>query len=101
MTSTRKAASPKRANVPRPSDYTNEFAKDWERLTRSGWYNMRQLKEVMLLLISNDSPLDAEWRDHERVGDLADHRECHIRPRERRPPLFPSAGKAPPAKPIT
>lgn len=77
-TSPGKGASPKRANLPRPSDHTREFAKDWERLTRSGRYNMRQLKEAMLLLISNDSPLGPEWRDHELVGDWADHRECHI-----------------------
>jgi mRNA interferase YafQ len=39
---------------------------------------MRQLKEVMLLLIANDGPLPAEWRDHELFHDLADHRECHV-----------------------
>jgi mRNA interferase YafQ len=39
---------------------------------------MRQLKEVMLLLIANDGPLSAEWRDHELSGDWAGHRECHV-----------------------
>ena len=32
----------------------------------------------MLLLISNDVPLGAEWLDHPLKGDWADHRECHI-----------------------
>lgn len=48
------------------------------RLTHSGRYNMRQLKDVMLLLIANDAPLGAEWKDHTLTGDWADHRECHI-----------------------
>ena len=41
-------------------------------------YNMRQLKEVMLLLIANDEPLGAEWLDHQLRGEWADHRECHV-----------------------
>ncbi len=68
----------KRANLPRESDHTNEFRNDWKRLTHSGKYNMKQLKEVMLLLIANDEPLPAEWLDHELKGDWADHRECHV-----------------------
>ena len=78
MTSPSRTANPKRANLPRPSDYTKEFAKDWQRLTRSGRYNMQKLKDAMMLLVSNDRPLGDEWRDHELIGDWADHRECHI-----------------------
>jgi mRNA interferase YafQ len=78
MTSRPKADNPKRANPPRRSDRTKQFLKDWERLTRSGRYNMRQLKEAMLLLIANDGPLPAEWLDHPLTGDWVDHRECHI-----------------------
>ena len=77
MTS-KKTASSKRAVLPRPSDHTKQFAKDWERLSRSGRYHMKQLKEAMLLLIANDGPLGAEWLDHALTGDWADHRECHI-----------------------
>ena len=68
----------KRAALLRASDHTKSFAKDWVRLTHSGRFNMKQLKEVMLLLIANDSPLPPEWKDHPLVGDCADHRECHI-----------------------
>ena len=39
---------------------------------------MTRLKAAMLLLIANDAPLGAEWRDHALKGDWADHRECHI-----------------------
>ncbi|MFT4102004.1 MAG: type II toxin-antitoxin system YafQ family toxin [Burkholderiaceae bacterium] len=77
MTS-KKPASSKRATLPRASDYAKSFLKDWQRLTRSGRYDMKRLKEAMLLLIANDAPLGPEWFDHPLKGDWADHRECHI-----------------------
>lgn len=77
MTS-KKAPGSKRAALPRSSDRTKAFAKDWTRLSHSGRYDMRRLKEAMLLLISNDAPLGAEWLDHALVGEWADHRECHV-----------------------
>ncbi len=75
---TSKAASNKRAALPRASDRTKNFVRDWERLSRSGRYNMKQLKEAMLLLIANDGPLGPEWLDHPLKGDWAGYRECHI-----------------------
>ena len=78
MASPPKRSSGKRTDPPRLSDGTKQFQKDWERLTRSGRYNMRKLKDAMLLLIANDGPMPVEWRDHALVGDWADHRECHI-----------------------
>lgn len=77
MTSKKTAAS-KRAPLPRVSDYTKAFAKDWERLSHSGRYDMKRLKEAMLLLIANDLPLSAEWLDHPLKGEWANYRECHI-----------------------
>lgn len=77
MTSKRTPAS-KRAAPPRASDYTKAFLKDWERLSRSGRYDMSRLKEVMLLLIANEAPLGPEWLDHPLKGAWNDHRECHI-----------------------
>lgn len=71
-------ASAKRSTLPRPSDFTKTFLRDWTRLTHSGRYNMRQLKEAMLLLIANDAPLGPEWKDHPLTGDWSDHRECHV-----------------------
>ena len=77
MTSKRSAAS-KRAPLPRVSDYAKSFLKDWERLSRSGRYDMSRIKEAMLSLIANDAPLGPEWLDHPLKGNWADHRECHI-----------------------
>src|SRR5574337_718158 len=76
MTS-KKPASSKRAAPPRACDYTKTFLKDWERLSRSGRFDLKRLKEAMLLLIGNDAPLGPEWLDHPLKGDWADHRECH------------------------
>jgi mRNA interferase YafQ len=72
-----KAASSKRANLPRASDFSKSFRKDWERLAHSGRFDLRRLKAVMILLIANDGPLGAEWQDHALTGDWAAHRECH------------------------
>ena len=47
LTSTRTPAS-KRASLPRASDFTKAFAKDWTRLSHSGRYDMGRLKEAML-----------------------------------------------------
>jgi mRNA interferase YafQ len=74
----RKPAETRRASLPLACDFTKAFRKDWDRLSRTGRYNMGQLKEAMLLLIANDGPLGPEWLDHPLKGDWADHRECHI-----------------------
>jgi len=77
MTS-KKTASSKRALLPRASDYTKKFIKDWARLSESGRYDIKRLKEVMLMLIANESPLGPEWFDHPLKGEWIDHRECHV-----------------------
>ncbi|WP_231409965.1 type II toxin-antitoxin system YafQ family toxin [Ralstonia solanacearum] len=41
-------------------------------------YNMKHLKDVMMLLIANDAPLPPEYLDHPLSGQLAHCRECHI-----------------------
>ena len=77
MTSKKPAAS-KRANLPRASDYTKGFLKDWQRLSRSGRYDMNRLKEAIMLLVANAGPLPPEWLDHPLAGDWNGHRECHM-----------------------
>jgi mRNA interferase YafQ len=74
----KKPDSSKRANLPRASDFTREFLKDWQRLSHSGRYDMNRLKEALLHLISNNGPLTPEWLDHPLTGDWVGHRECHI-----------------------
>ena len=59
----KRTAASKRATLPRVAEYTKVFLKDWE---------------VMLLLIANDAPLGAEWKDHPLKGDWVGHRECHV-----------------------
>ena len=78
MTKTTDAKARKRAKPPRSSDYTRALRNDWQRLTHSGRYDMRRLKEAMLLLIAADAPLGPEWLDHALKGEWSDHRECHI-----------------------
>ena len=77
MTSKRTAAS-KRATLPRAADYAKTFLKDWERLSHAGRFDMRRLKEAMMLLIANEAPLGPEWLDHPLHGDWQGHRECHV-----------------------
>ena len=68
MLSIKNPAKAKRAPLPRKSDHTRLFEKDWDKLTHSGKQDMQRLKEAMMLLIANDGPLPAEWRDHELEG---------------------------------
>lgn len=77
MTSKREPAD-KRAALPRSSDYTRPFLKDWERLSRSARFDMKRLKEALILLVANDAPLGREWLDHALTGDWKGFRECHI-----------------------
>lgn len=78
MTSKKPTVPSKRTTLPRAADYAKSFLQDWERLTRSGRYDMNRLKQVMLLLVENAEPLGAEWKDHALVGDWVGHRECHV-----------------------
>lgn len=74
----KKTAASKRTHPPRTVKYMGTFTDDWTRLSHSGRYDLVRLKEVMLLLIANDAPLGAEWKDHSLVSRWADHRECHV-----------------------
>ncbi|MEQ5789380.1 type II toxin-antitoxin system YafQ family toxin [Erythrobacter sp. NFXS35] len=74
----KKPVASKRAALPRKIGYANSFLKDFERLSRSGRYDMKKLKQVMLLLIANDAPLGSEWKDHALKGEWQGHRECHV-----------------------
>lgn len=77
MTS-KKPAQQKRASPVRDANKTKQFKKDWKRLSHSGRYDMRRLKETLLLIIANDGPLPPEYLDHELAGDWKGFRECHV-----------------------
>ena len=66
------------AALPRVSDYVKTFLKDWERLSGSGRFDLNRLKEVMMLLVSNDGALAPEWLDHPLKGNWVGLRECHV-----------------------
>ncbi len=68
----------KRAPPPRAADFAKPFHKDGGRLSHAGRFDMRRLKEVMLLLIANNGPLGPEWQDHTLTGDWDTYRECHV-----------------------
>ncbi len=74
----KKPSGLKRAPFPRLAEYAKTFLNDWERLSRTGRYDLGKLKEVMLLLVANDALLGAEWKDHPLKGDWAGTRECHV-----------------------
>ena len=74
----KEAKGSKRTSLPLIPDYTRTFMRDWEKLSRSGIYDMRRLKKVMLLLIDNEGELPTEYRDHPLTGDWRGCRECHI-----------------------
>ncbi|MFZ4221440.1 type II toxin-antitoxin system YafQ family toxin [Enterobacter ludwigii] len=71
-------AKSKKASLPKATDYTKSFLKDWLRYSRTGRYDMNRLKEAMMLLIANDGPLSEEWLDHPLTGQWNGYRECHI-----------------------
>lgn len=77
MNSNARPAKAKRAALPRKSDYTKSFRKDWERLQASGRHDMNRLKEAIGLLVANDGPLPPEWKDHPLAGNMDGFRELH------------------------
>lgn len=78
MASKESGEGTKSAGLPRACDFTKQFLKDWQRLSRTGRFNMRLLKVAMMTLIANDENLGPEWLDHPLKGNWAHHRECHI-----------------------
>jgi len=67
-----------RARPPRTFDLARSFYKDWDRLSRSGRYEMRALKEEMMLLVTEDMSLEPEWTDPPLNDESAGTRLCHI-----------------------
>ena len=74
-----KECNGKGVELPRDSRKSKKFLKSWARLSRSGKHDMYLLKEAMLLLIANDSPLPPEWKDHALKGNTEEIRECHVK----------------------
>ena len=58
--------------------YTTSFKKDYKRAIKRG-LKIELLEEVVAMLAMGE-PLPDKNRDHDRSGDWAGHRECHILP---------------------
>ena len=64
--------------MPRASDYTREFRKDWDRYNKAGKVDMNSAIDLMQLIIFR-KPLGPEWLDHELSGrEWKGAREAHI-----------------------
>lgn len=57
--------------------YTPHFRDDVRRVAKRG-YDMLKLTDVILLLLTNNRPLPAQYRDHPLKGQWKNHRELHI-----------------------
>ena len=75
----KKSVDRKRTPFPREIVYSDDFVDDWDKLESSGKHDMHRIKEAISLLIMNDGPLSAEWRDHKLKGALEGYRECHVK----------------------
>lgn len=73
----KKGSAERRALLPRKSDYTREFKKDWLRYNKAGRVDMNRAIELMTLIILR-TPLGAKWFDHELSGEWKGVREAHI-----------------------
>ena len=74
----KKPSDAKRALLPRASEYTKQFRKDWDRYNKAGKMDMNRAIELMTLIILK-KPLGAEWADHELSGkEWKGAREAHI-----------------------
>lgn len=71
-------ASAKRAPLPLRSDFTPAFVKAWRRYELAGRINMADVKKAMNLIVNNDGPLPAEYRDHALSGAYDGYRDCHV-----------------------
>ena len=74
----KKPSDVRRASLPRASEYTKQFRKDWDRYNKAGKMDMTRAIELMTLIILKRQ-LGAEWADHEHSSrEWKGAREAHI-----------------------
>lgn len=59
--------------------YSSRFKKALKKYSRSGRFDRQELQAVVESLARGEI-LDPAYQDHELSGELAGHRECHIKP---------------------
>ena len=69
----------KRIKLPRITEYSKTFVKAWKKVYDSGKADMKLVKEVMIMIISNQGDLPEQYRDHELKGNFKGYRECHVK----------------------
>ena len=57
--------------------YTTQFKRDVKKVSQRG-YDMDKLKQVIDLLLSEERPIPANYKDHALKGRWKPHRELHI-----------------------
>lgn len=67
------------AGLPRASDYSTQFQKEFVKAKHSGIHDISRIREAINLLILNNGPLDPEWKDHDLQGEWAGFRELHVK----------------------
>jgi len=65
----------------RAIDYTGQFKRDYKREKKGQHRAVLDADlNAVLVVLSNDGPLEPRHRDHALTGDWKDHRDCHIKP---------------------
>lgn len=59
--------------------YTTQFKRDVKKVSQRG-YDMDKLKQGIDLLLSEERPIPANYKDHALKGRWKPHRELHIEP---------------------
>ena len=57
---------------------TKGFKKSFEKIKRSGRYNISHIEKVIDILISGEK-LDKKYQDHSLSENMSTYRECHIK----------------------
>ncbi len=58
---------------------TNQYNRSFKKLIFGGKVRREEIEKVIEIIISN-SKLPFKFKDHKLKGDMADFRECHIKP---------------------
>jgi mRNA interferase YafQ len=73
------AAGRERTPVPQASGHTKQFLADRDTRSKSGRFDLKRLKDVMMAPIANDGSLPLARKDRALHGkEWRDCRECHI-----------------------
>jgi mRNA interferase YafQ len=68
-----------RTPVPQASGHTKQFLAEWDTRSKSGRFDLKRLKDVMMAPIANDGSLPLARKDRALHGkEWRDCRECHI-----------------------